>query len=73
MPIDLLEKPKSHIKLESIDPVEKVVLKANKKVRFGTTLNKDVKKDLINIKRQDNNFFLESRRSDRGRSDHIHA
>lgn len=37
------------------------------------TLNKDIKKDLVDfIKRQDNNFFLESKRSDNSESSHNH-
>lgn len=38
MPIDLLERLESHIKLEPADPVEEVQLSKDQKVRFGTAL-----------------------------------
>lgn len=44
MSIDLLEKPKSYLKLKPVDLVEEVLLEANKKVCFGTALNNTVKK-----------------------------
>lgn len=39
--IDLSKKLKSSIKLELVDPL--------KKVGFGTTLNKNIKKDLVDL------------------------
>lgn len=44
MPIDLLEMPDSHIKLESADTVEKVLLETDKKICLATALNNIVKK-----------------------------
>ncbi|KAG8635625.1 hypothetical protein MANES_16G049870v8 [Manihot esculenta] len=49
MPIDLLEKSESHIKLKPVDPVEKVQLSKEQKVRFSTALTSETKTHLIEL------------------------
>lgn len=49
MLINLLEKPNFHSKPEPVDPMEEVLLEADKKVHFGTTLNNMVKEELVNL------------------------
>lgn len=49
MLIDLLEKPKSYVKLEPANPIKIILLEQGKEVRFGIALLGETKDRLIEI------------------------
>lgn len=49
MSIDFLKKPESYIKPKSADPVEEIMLQADKRVCFDIALNNAIKEELVNL------------------------
>lgn len=49
IPIDLLEKLKSHVKPEPIDPVKEIQIGKDQKVRFDTALTGKTKIHLVEL------------------------